>query len=193
MLHVFVETNWIVDVATPKHHQRPVAWELVRRAERGELILHVPAISFSEARKTIPAKFQPRNEAEAIRDFLGRARQDGNIKDSEAHVVYELLNTFENSVRQELAKLDTTLQDLRRSKNLDVFPLNDRMLEVSVALSFTGLSLQPLDQGILAGVVGRAEELQNEPDARLVFCEKDADLQPWDRKGSVKLSILVEK
>jgi len=186
MEHVFAETNWVVDVAAPKHHQRPVARALLDRCVNGELVLHVPAICFVEARRVILKKFQPRNEVEAIRDFLGRAREDGVVADDEAQATYRVLDKFRSSVRRELQNLDSTLDAIRRFANLDVFALNDRMLEVPVELSFRELALDPFDQAILGGVLGRADELRAETGTKFVLCERDGDLQPWDKVGNPK-------
>ncbi len=53
MLHVFVETNWVVDYAAPAHRQTPAAHGLMERARKGELKLLLPALCISEARKVI--------------------------------------------------------------------------------------------------------------------------------------------
>ena len=58
MRHVFVETNWVVDVLAPAHHREPSAVRLQDRAVDGELTLHVPSICFTEARKVIPNRFK---------------------------------------------------------------------------------------------------------------------------------------
>jgi len=48
------------------------------------------------------------------------------------------------------------------------------------------LSLKPFDQAILAAVLVRAEELRTANNLDLCFCETDADLQPWDKRGEAK-------
>lgn len=190
MQHIFVETNWLFDVAAPAHFQRPIALELFERARRGALVLHVPAIAFAEVRRTILTKCQPRHEADAIRDFLGRARQNGVVDDAEANATLKVLDAFERTVRGELASLDERLREIRSTPNVDVFPANERILELNLEFSFGELNLKPFDQIILASVLARADELvRDEGVPSVVFCERDSDLLPWDRKGQRKLPL----
>jgi hypothetical protein len=58
MLHVFVETNWLVDFAAPEYRWAFAAVELHARAARGELKLHLPTISISEARRRYEKDFR---------------------------------------------------------------------------------------------------------------------------------------
>ena len=51
--HVFVETNWVVARVAPTLFYNSAAGELLERARRGELHLHVPALSLSEAHKVV--------------------------------------------------------------------------------------------------------------------------------------------
>lgn len=48
------------------------------------------------------------------------------------------------------------------------------------------LHLKPYDLAVLAAVIVKAEELQQEGHAWVGFCELDADLQPWDKFGARK-------
>ena len=89
-------------------------------------------------------------------------------------------------MRSELKQLDDTIASIRLDAGLEVFALNDRMLERSVDLIVLGLSLKPFDQAILAAVLVRAEELRAQGEEDLCFCETDSDLQPWDRDRNAK-------
>lgn len=94
---------------------------------------------------------------------------------------------FESGFQNEINRLDATLEALRATQNLDVFALNDRMLDTTVGLSFRKLALHPFDQAVLGGVLGRVTDLRDvQPNARFIFCELDRDLQPWDRIGKRK-------
>jgi hypothetical protein len=185
MKHVFVETNWLVDVATPAHHRVPAALELLERAGRGELQLHLPSICITEARRTIPTKFQPRHEADAIRKFLSLPRP-GSITDADAQTVRRVLGVYEQQVKKELKQLEETLQSFLQKPGLEVFPLNERMLEYEVELSPLDLGLQSFDHAVLASVLGRADELKAAGELDLAFCELDSHLQPWDKDGRAK-------
>jgi len=97
MRHVFVETNWIFAVAAPAHHKRLDAVELLERAGRNELQLHVPAPCLTEARQPIMMRCQPRHEAGAIRQFLLWARSAGTISAEYEQVTREVLDRFETT------------------------------------------------------------------------------------------------
>lgn len=98
----------------------------------------------------------------------------------------EVLDRFEQQVRAELRELNNILGSLRQMNGLEMFPLNERMLERTVALSASDLSLTPFDQAILATVLVRAEEPGIAEERDLCFCETDADLQPWDKNEDPK-------
>ncbi|WP_228053484.1 hypothetical protein [Nodosilinea sp. LEGE 07298] len=46
------------------------------------------------------------------------------------------------------------------------------------------LSLKPYDLAVLAAVLVKSEELQQEGYSWVGFCELDSDLQPWDKLGA---------
>jgi len=140
----------------------------------------------TEARPPILSKCQPRYEADAIRRFLSRARSEGTVSPEQERATREVLDRFELQVRRELGQLDDILASLRGQPGLEIFPLNERMLERAVALSELDLSLKPFDQAILAAVLVRAEELRAAGGLELCFCETEADLQPWGRRGEAK-------
>jgi len=186
MHHVFVETNWVVDYAAPAHHKKLPAVELLGRADRGEIQLYLPAICLNEARRTLQ-KFQPRHEADAIRNFVLWATRERKISSQDGDVVRRTLDLFENKVRGELGQIDATLASLREQRGLDVFALDEAMLVRAIDLSGGVLdAIQPFDQAILAAILVRAEGLRAAGEAKLSFCELDGDLQPWDRKSNPK-------
>jgi hypothetical protein len=186
MRHVFVETNWIFGYAAPAHHKRADAVGLLERARKGEVLLHTPALCLTEVRPPIMSKCQPRNEADAVRRFLLRAKSDGSISTEQDRATREVLDCFESQIRTELRELDDVLASLRRERGVEFFPLNERMLERAVELSLSHLSLKPFDQAILAAILVRAEELRSAGELDVSFCETDADLQPWDKRGEAK-------
>jgi hypothetical protein len=186
MRHVFVETNWVFAYAAPAHHKRLDAVELLKRARANEIQIHLPALCLNEARLAILRKCQPRNEADAIRQFLLRVRSDKAVSIEEDRIVRRVLDRFEQQIRAELRQLDGVLKSMRTEPGLELFPLNEPMLERSLELSQMDLRLKPFDQAILAGVLGRAAELRKQEETELCFCVTDADLQPWDRRGDAK-------
>jgi hypothetical protein len=186
MRHVFVETNWVFCYVAPAHHKRLDAVELLQRSRSGEVFLHLPSPCLTEARQPVLKKCQPRLEADAVRRFLLRARTEGVISQDQDRTTREVLDRFEQQVRTELRQLDSTLVSLRDEPGLEIFPLNENMLERAVSLSTLNLSLRPFDQAILAAILVRAEELRDAGEMNVGFCEIDADLQPSDKHGDSK-------
>src|SRR6185437_10446378 len=180
MRHVFVETNWLVDYAAPVHKRVPAAAGLLEKARRGELLLHLPSVCVVEAKRKIQ-QFQPRKTAEEFRNYVRWAHVEGELSDGDRNVVLANLSKLESRVSKDLKDLDETIASLKKESGLKVFSPSERHLEMSTELSFQ-LNLEPFDQTILAGILVRAEEILLESkDAELVFCEKDGDLQPWDK------------
>jgi len=182
--HVFVETNWAVDYAAPEHRRNPAAGALLDKSRRGELKLHLPALCISEAKRTIQTKFQPRGEADAIRLHSRKAVEAGKLSQADRDVVMRAVDMFEKAVWKDLAGVDQALSALRTEPGLEIFAMSDSHLDLSVAISFS-VGLGAFDQAVLAAVLGRATDLlSTDKDVELVFCEKDSDLQPWDKDGN---------
>lgn len=193
MKHVFVETNWVFWYAAPEHRRLPGAVSLLERAESGEMMLHLPAVCLSEARATIPRRFKQRGEGpdtQAIKRYLAWAKLHHRIADDEEAIVRRILDRFDSMVRAELDRLDRTLQDtllaLRSNPAVEVFALDDEMLERAIDLGASDLELEPYDQAVLAAVLVRASRLKYEGATDIAFCEMDRDLQPWDKRGNAK-------
>jgi len=189
MRHVFVETNWIFDYAAPAYRKGLDAVELLARAGRGELMLHLPALCITEARNSMPSRYQPEADAETLRGFLSWARNTGRLTADHTETTLRAVDQLDAFVLSELKRLPETLDTLRSRRNLEVFALNDAMLERAVNLAFTDLWLKPFDQSVLAAVLVRARELWNAGERDLCFCELDRDLQPWDRRNQRRASL----
>lgn len=191
MRHVFVETNWIVAYAAPEHRQVPDARRLYERALAGEVRLHLPSICLTEGRATIRRRCQPRSEADALRSYVTWAHGNDRMTERDAAVVRGAVDGFENKVRRELAALPQTLESLRRQPGaIDVFALDQDMLERAVALGATDLDLEPYDQAVLAAVLTRGAGLRDDGEDDVCFCELDRDLQPWDNQGNAKQQLV---
>lgn len=188
MRHVFVETNWLVDYASPAHHRRPEAAALLDRAMAGDIRLCLPAVCLAQARSTIPRKFQPRREAEPTRLFLAWARTEGKILPAQLAEVTRVLNMFEQSVQAELRQLGAKLDALRGTPDaIEIIALDDEILERAATLSISELCwLDPFDQAILAAVLVHGARLRARGERDVCFCELDSDLQPWDRNKNPK-------
>jgi predicted nucleic acid-binding protein len=62
MNHVFVETNWVVDLYAPAHHRKNEAVRLAERARNREILLHMPAICLREAAHVLSQRFKPKGD-----------------------------------------------------------------------------------------------------------------------------------
>jgi hypothetical protein len=186
MRYVFVETNWVVAYAAPAHHKIPAALDLLARAAEGELQLNLPVICLSEARRPILERFQSRNEADRVRQFLLWARDNQFVTAPDEEAARRVLDQMEGRVKADLDRLDEALENLKAAKGLQTFNLSQPMLERCASLSQARLDLQPFDQAILAAILVRAEELHAKGIDQMDFCELDAHLQPWDKDSRYK-------
>jgi predicted nucleic acid-binding protein len=186
MRHVFVETNWVVACAAPAHHKTPAALELLNRAPSGELRRYLPVIGISEARRPILKRFQSRNEADLVRQFLLWARDNKLLDAKQEEATRRALDLMEGRIRADHELLDETLESLKTANGVETFNLSQRMLERCAALSQANLELQPFDQAILAAILVRAEELHAEGIDQMDFSELDSELQPWDKDSRPK-------
>jgi hypothetical protein len=186
MHHVFVETNWLYAYAAPAHRRQIDAVNLLDQARAGAIQMHLPALCLAEVRRPIQTKCQPRYEADAIRRFLLWAKTERIVSPDYVDLTREVLERFEKRVLSELKQVDATLASLRHTPGLEVFPLNEAMLQQAADLSDLDLALEPFDQAVLAAVLIRSAELRNTGETELSFCEIDTDLQPWNKKGKAK-------
>ncbi len=195
MRHVFVETNWVVAYAAPAHHRNPDALELFDRAASGEIKLYLPVICIAEARRPIFERFQSRNEADRVRQFLLWARDAGIVNAAEDEATRRVLDRMEGRVKADLARLNEAFEDLKAANGIEIFNLSQEMLERCADLSYLELHLDPYDQAILAAILVRGERLLADGVDETAFCELDSDLQPWnkDRNPKERLAELYDK
>lgn len=186
MIHVLVETNWVVAYAAPAHTRVREAIALAQKAASGDVRLYVPSVRLSEARHPIRSKFHPRRPAEAVRNYMAWAMAEGSVSAEDGTVARRVLDRYETLVLAELASIEDRLRLLQASPGIEVFPLGEEMLRRAVDLSTQNLDLKPFDQAILAAVLVRGEALRTEGADEVSFCELDSDLQPWDKNGRSK-------
>ena len=150
-------------------------------------MLHLPAACLAEARSVIRKKFQPREEADRLRAYLKWAKVNGHVQQEAERITREVLDRFEGLVKRDLDTLETRLEALRNERGLNLFPLTQEMLELSMRLTTEmWLDLKPYDNAVLAAVLVRARELGANGENDFAFCELDGDLQPWDKFGNSK-------
>ena len=183
---VFVETNWVVDIVAPAHLQSQQASQLLSLAEAGEFELYLPAICLTEARETIHRRFTPRSRSKDLRKFVQWAKRQGKMTTEDANAAFRVFDKFDGLVANELTKVPERLIELAEHPNLNVFPLSESMLERQVYIGAMDTSLKPYDLAVLAAILVRAEDLQQQEHSWVGFCELDSDLQPWDKNGALK-------
>ena len=124
-----------------------------------------------------------------MREYLKWARASGQVEGSDEEVTRRVLDRFERLVNNDLDRVEESLSALRSEAGLEVFPLSEAMLERSVGLAIEKLDLKPFDNSILAAVLVKAEELRQQGNSDLAFCELDWDLRPWDRNRRRKPTL----
>jgi len=179
--HVFVETNWLVGCLAPAHHKVHAAIELLDKAKRGEVTLHLPAICIAECHRPIRDKFQVRLEADRVRKFLLWAKSNGNVEPQQEETVRRILDQMESLVKRDLERLADSLNDLLAQKGVEVFHLEEEMWLRTTELSHLGLQLQPFDQAILASILVKSEMLKKQGVNRFAFCEAIPTFSPGTR------------
>jgi hypothetical protein len=180
VIHVLLESNWVVDVCAPTFRRTPEALALLSRAAQGEVSLHLPAIALREARSVIRRKHQAK-EATTLQDFRRWATAHGRIDEQVALAANEFLSLFANTVNADLDNLDARLVEIERASGVHVFALSEAMLDRALTLrsDLADPELKPFDEAILAAVLVRAQDL-GDADPRF-FCTKDLDLAPIGR------------
>ena len=169
---VLVETNWVVDLIAPGHLQSPQAANLLERADTGEFKLYIPAICLTEARETVPRRFAPRSRSEDLRKFVRWARDQCRISGDDADAAFRIFDKFDGLVVNELRQVAERLDALRQHRGIKIFPLSEPMLERQVSIgAMEEISLNPYDLAVLAAVIVKSEELQQQEGISWVgFC-----------------------
>jgi len=179
--HVFVETNWLVALAAPARNPPPAAVQLRDSAEDGRIRIYLPACCISEAKKTIRLKFQPK-EADTLRGFVQWASEKNHLDHESAESARRLLASFEKHVAEELAALTETLRAITNAAGVEVLPLGDAALGMSLELHFKEVDLSEFDRAVLATVLTKGRSLRDSGETDVCFCELDSKLWPWEKK-----------
>lgn len=182
MKHVFVETNFLIEVARP--FPDPDAQRFLQRAAAGELRLHIPWCSVEEARRTLDR---------IIGEDLGFTR--GMVK----FAVREHLADGSRFDKREIDKLkalaDAARETAIRTKDarvdalvggMEVIPPSPAVIAKTLEL-FDTKSLKPFDEMALGAILARATELHQAGGRELYFCTLDKkDLGPGDGRPKLR-------
>ncbi|MGA2592554.1 MAG: hypothetical protein ABSH32_21800 [Bryobacteraceae bacterium] len=185
MYHVFVETNWLHDYAAPADHKVPEAVNLLERAKRGEFILHIPNVSFAEARQSIQTKCQA-VDGPGIHRYIRWAHANGHLNDEQAREAHQLADRYVQGINKELSAVPSLLKEVAGLQCVRVFAFDDEMLDLANQLALTKVAQKPFDHAILTGILVCSSRLWNQGERGISFAEMDSDLQPWGPKGAAK-------
>ena len=100
-----------------------------------------------------------------------------------------VLDKYESAIKGDLNQLEHTLRTLANRPFVEIFGMDDGMLDRATELVLSGLDLKPFDHAILASILVRASRLWDAGERAISFCETDGDLQPWDAYGNPKISL----
>ena len=81
-------------------------------------------------------------------------------------------------VTAELDRLKDTLHDITSAAGVEVLPLDDAMLKMSIDLHYTEIKLDTFDRAVLAAVLTKGRELRDGGATDVNFCTSDSDLLP---------------
>lgn len=159
------------------------AERLVELATRGEIALHIPTLCLREAAASLRRKVDQR-VPRAVRAYRRYALDEGTLATADADAVARFLDAYDAAIEAALGEIEPRITALETTPGVDVFPVGEetlrRVLRWRVEVPELA-ELKPFDEVILAGVIGRAEQLAP---GELVFCELDADLLPWHPKDA---------
>ena len=168
-------------LAAPASNPRPDALELLDSAGDGRVRIYIPACCISEAKKTIRQKFQPK-EADRLRRFVQWAVEKKHLDYETAESARAMLSSFEGHVRSELAKLNDTLLDITKAAGVEVLPLDDAALDMSLELHFKEIVRGEFDRAVLATVLTKGRSLHDSGETDMSFCGTDPQSWPWERE-----------
>jgi len=158
---------------------------LLERAQRGELILHIPNVSFAEARQSIQMKCQP-VDGPGIHRYIRWAHSNGELNEEQAREAHELAERYIQSINRELSAVPSILKEVAGLPCVRVFAFDDEMLGWANQLALTKVAQKPFDHAILAGILVCSSRLWNPGERGISFAEIDSDLKPWGPKGAPK-------
>lgn len=178
MKHVFVETNFLLEVVRPC--PQAAAEKLLRR-NGSDVILYIPWCSVTEARRTVhrviddDLGFDQAMMKFAMREFLPAGDRTS----------LAVLNSFAKRAREarRVAKSATDAVITGHANNMSVIEPSPRVIAETLRI-WTVKKLPPFDEMVLGAVVARAAELHDNGERDLFFCNLNKnDFSPLDGGG----------
>jgi hypothetical protein len=132
----------------------------------------------------------PRRTKE-LQEFRRWAVAEARISAATAEAANNFLSAYVDSVQAGMANLAQRIDAICSYPGVEVFGLDDRMLERAIALRTQVAMLKPFDEAILAAVLVKAGDLAASGASALFFCDLDGDLVPVDSKGNPRKEVMA--
>jgi hypothetical protein len=185
--HVFVETNFIVEVVRP--HPAPDA---VRLLDRADVELHLPWVSIVEAKRTLVGIVNDDLGFDGeLKSFAGREFLAGRLTALEKPVVDRLAKQLAEQRKQALSGISAAVD--AAVKRMSVIEPSKRVVEKTLEL-YPLKALPPFDEMVLGAVLAKAQELFDSGERDFYFCNlntKDFDT-PSLREEYRSLSVMYK-
>ncbi len=170
MKHVFVETNFLVDLLRPL--SRSDATDLFAR-NSGGIRLYLPWVSVNEAKRTITSKivYEDLGFADRLKQFGVKLLNSRKI----THTDMGPIQTLEQLVKQErTSALASVISDVDDAvSKMTVIQPSLGVVAKTVSL-FPVKSLPPFDEMVLGAVLFEAAALHARGESALYFCNKNS-------------------
>jgi hypothetical protein len=180
--HVFVETNFLIEVARP--FPGPRAEALLKRGQAGAVQLHIPWCSVEEAKRTLvriieeDLGFTSAMMKFASRAFLADPSRFAKVEVDKLKVLAEVAKA--EAIRTKDARVDAF------AANMEVILPSQAVISTTLAM-FDVKSLKPFDEMAAGAILTRAGELYAAGERELFFCTLDKDdLAPSDGRPKLK-------
>lgn len=179
MKHVFVETNFLVDLLRPfQGREAKALWD--RRGT--DVLLFVPWVSLAEAKRTLVRLVkQDLGFHDAMMTFAVRQLKLNALSKAD----HQVLNAFAKQAQVDLSHQLTTLENrvdqVAQDTNVVVIEPSKAVIEKTLSL-FPVKSLPPFDEMVLGAVLVKAAEVKSAGATLLYFCNLNTkDFDPANR------------
>ena len=144
-----------------------------------------PTFVLEKLAHSIQAKCRP-TDGPGIRRYIRWGRNNGELTEEQAGAAHHLADRYVQAVDKELSEVPQLLKELAALPCVEVFALDDEMLNLANELALTDVAQKPFDHAILAGILAASSRLWNQGERKISFAERDSDLQPWGAQGGYK-------
>jgi len=183
--HVFIETNYLVEVARPLPRNRE-APRLLERCRRGELELHVPWCAITETRRTLERIIHEDLgfDTQAVR-FAAKALLANRARFSEQQkqTIEDFAQIVRTDRRLAIDSVDATVDGVVAI--MDIIPPSPAVVARTLRI-WNVKKLPPFDEMVMGAVLARAAELHAAGEREMYFCNLNkSDFSPFSADGLV--------